>query len=127
MAKPDYKKILAKNPAAKPTPEYDVFTPFVVPQAETPAVTKTAPRKKPTHVRQEPVASTKAEVPRERPVYLTEVDKTENRIAVGHSMFPSRQRQLNDMAYEEGRKQWLILDQAIEEYVERHHPNREKK
>jgi hypothetical protein len=57
----------------------------------------------------------------ERPIFLTPVDTSERRASQGFLMYPSRHRQLKDIAYIEGRNPWEVLDDALEEYAVRHY------
>ncbi len=52
---------------------------------------------------------------------LTPVDTSEKPFNRGFHMYPSRHEQLLDLAYIEKRKPWEIVDQALSEYVKRHH------
>jgi len=56
-----------------------------------------------------------------RPAVLTPVDTSEKPFNRGFHMYPSRHEQLLDLAYVERRKPWEIIDQALAEYVKRHH------
>lgn len=59
---------------------------------------------------------------REPMVKLTPVDTSERPVSHGFQMYPSRHRQLaKDLAYIEDRNPWLIMDDALEEYVIRHY------
>jgi hypothetical protein len=62
--------------------------------------------------------------PIERPIYLTPVDTSETPFNRGFHMYPSRHRQLLDLAYIEDRKPWEIVEQALAEYVKRHYRGR---
>ena len=57
----------------------------------------------------------------ERPIFLTPVDTSETPFNRGFHMYPSRHRQLLDLAYIEARKPWEIVEQALAEYVKRHY------
>jgi hypothetical protein len=53
---------------------------------------------------------------------ITSVDTSETPINRGFAMYPSRHRQVaKDLAYIEDRNPWLIIDDALEEYVTRHY------
>ncbi len=52
---------------------------------------------------------------------LTPVDTSEKPFNRGFHMYPSRHEQLLDLAYIEKRRPWEIVDQALSEYVKRHH------
>src|SRR6266511_5348375 len=56
-----------------------------------------------------------------RPPALTPVDTSEKPFNRGFHMYPSRHEQLLDLAYIEKRRPWEIVDQALSEYVKRHH------
>jgi len=56
-----------------------------------------------------------------RTTALTPVDTSEKPFNRGFHMYPSRHEQLLDLAYIEKRKPWEIIDQALSEYVKRHH------
>jgi hypothetical protein len=62
--------------------------------------------------------------PVERPLFLTPVDPTEKLFNRGFHMYPSRHKQLRDLAYYEDRNPWEIVDQALGEYVKRHYGNK---
>jgi hypothetical protein len=53
---------------------------------------------------------------------ITQVDTSETPINRGFAMYPSRHRQVaKDLSYIEDRNPWLIIDDALEEYVVRHY------
>jgi hypothetical protein len=63
----------------------------------------------------------------ERPLYLTPVDTSEKPSNQGFHMYPSRHKQLRDLAYYEDRNPWEIVDQALGEYVKRHYGSKVRK
>ena len=59
---------------------------------------------------------------------LTPVDTSERPVSRGFQMYPSRHRQLaKDLAYIEDRNPWLIIDDALEEYVVKHYGREHKR
>jgi hypothetical protein len=98
--------------APKPMPAAPVAPaqPVVAPEPVEPALQ--APTAEPVGT----VAST------ERQIYLTPVDTNEQATNRGFVMYPSRHTQVvRDLSYIEGRRPWLIIDDALEEYVTRHY------
>jgi hypothetical protein len=73
-----------------------------------------------TPERKRTVAATRP-APVERPMFLTPVDTSEKPFNQGFHMYPSRHRQLRDLAYIEDRRPWEVVEQALAEYVERHY------
>lgn len=54
--------------------------------------------------------------------HITIVDTSEAPMNRGFFMYPSRHTQIaKDLAYHEDRKPWLIIEDALEEYVVRHY------
>lgn len=61
-------------------------------------------------------------------VQLTAVDTSEQPVNRGFHMYPTRHRQVvRDLAYIEDRKPWLIIEDALEEYVVRHYGREHKR
>ncbi|GAA0295401.1 hypothetical protein ACKI1I_46425 [Streptomyces turgidiscabies] len=140
MDKSAYKKL--RGSGVKPVPVID-FDPFAKPKPKSDAVVtpgepkQTEPsveagksaataREQTTPV-EAPGSSNKTSVEGGRLPFITEVNKTEKLITRTSAMYPSRHTQLGDMAYWENRKPWQIIDQALEEYVKRHHSNKKGK
>jgi hypothetical protein len=95
--------------ASEPVPE----SRSAVPQSEVPKLAPT-----PT----EPTSTA------ESSINLTPVDTSERPVSHGFQMYPSRHRQLaKDLAYIEDRNPWLIIDDALEEYVLRHYGREHKR
>ena len=89
-------------------------------EAPTPRESVRAPERKSAR-------ATTAPAPSERPIFLTPVDTSEMPFNRGFHMYPSRHRQLLDLAYIEGRKPWEIVEQALAEYVKRHYDGKARK
>ena len=93
--------------ASEPVAEAPSEAPSEVPQSEIPKPAPTPP---------EPTSTA------ESSINLTPVDTSERPVSHGFQMYPSRQRQLaKDLAYIEDRNPWLIIDDALEEYVVKHY------
>jgi hypothetical protein len=123
MTKPDYDKI--KKSQSLPTPMAD-FDPFAAPEAR-PIVSPPPITEPPIQASVDTAESSTAPdvaATDKRPLFFAEVNREERRVGVGYLMYPSRQEQLNDIAYLERRKPWEIIDQALEEYVKRHYGKR---
>ncbi|WP_427921155.1 hypothetical protein [Streptomyces sp. cg40] len=69
----------------------------------------------------EPATASESPQDSNPPIQLTIVNVDEKRVAQGTGMRPSRHRQLKELAFHEDRDNWLIVDDAIEEYVVRHY------
>ncbi|WP_239310613.1 hypothetical protein [Frankia sp. Cj3] len=122
----DFKKLRAEALAAEPRariPQVDV-------EASKPTLTEPVAPTQPTAARA-PVEAvqhdTTAAEPKmasssERPVYITPVDTSEQPTNRGFAMYPSRHTQVvRDLTFIEGRRPWLIIEDALEEYVVKHY------
>jgi hypothetical protein len=106
-----------------------------VPQIDPEAVSSTAderptPPSEPANPdpRVEPMAPTVADaaIPPSQPTghaaTLTPVNTKEPPVNRGFFMYPSRHRQVaKDLAYIEDRKPWMIIEDALDEYVVKHY------
>lgn len=64
----------------------------------------------------------------QRPVYITQVETDELPTNRGFAMYPSRHTQLvRDLTFVEGRRPWLIIEDALEEYVVKHYGKQHKR
>ncbi|MFD0634111.1 hypothetical protein ACFQ9X_23710 [Catenulispora yoronensis] len=61
------------------------------------------------------------------PVRLATVDTNEAPVNRGFHMYPSRHKQLRDLAYVEERKPWQVIEDALEEYVTRRYGKQYKR
>lgn len=76
----------------------------------------------------EPTPTVETPPPSGTTINLTPVDTSEPPVSHGFQMYPSRHRQLaKDLAYIEDRYPWLIMDDALEEYVVRHYGKEHKR
>jgi hypothetical protein len=120
-----FKQLAAKDREMQPRvaiPQIDpadTSTPVELPPA--PQASASAPEHESVRAPERKSVKPAAPVPTERPIYLTPVDKSETLLNRGFHMYPSRHRQLLDMAYIEDRKPWEIVEQALAEYVKRHY------
>ncbi|MGW2851480.1 hypothetical protein ACWDAZ_05395 [Streptomyces sp. NPDC001215] len=117
-----------KQGSIKPTSlDFDPFAP--------PAPKPAAINPEPAEVRPEPVPHPEAIAPTKpdpvqeeqattRPIFITEVDKAEKPTSRSFSMYPSRHKQVGDLAYIEERHPWQIIDDALELYVKKNHPKK---
>lgn len=107
--------ILPVNPETpKPTPAATVEP--AIQTAQPPSIEPVEPTR-PVRTLDEP----EQEAPSEPPRTLTLVDTTERPRSLSSSIFPSRHKQLKDLAYIEDRDRWKIIEDALEEYAVRHY------
>ena len=128
MAGSNFKKQLSERRASAPRvaiPQVDPEAPKPMPAKPVAPVQPTAPtpRVEPddqprTAVTDESSVTTAPEV---APVRLAAVDTKEAPVNRGFHMYPSRHKQLRDLAYVEERKPWHVIEDALEEYVSRHY------
>lgn len=116
----DFRKQAKENPM-KPTP---VHIPQLDPLAdiEQPGTKKQEPVAPVTPIVR-PIVQIREPAPEpDQPQRITLVDTTETPTNRGFSMYPSRHRQIaKDLAYLEDRNPWLIIDDALEDYVIKHY------
>lgn len=108
-----FKKQAAQQRQAVPQIDMESAKPVVAPMRGEPANTTVGPTQESAETPVEPVA--------QRP-RITVVDTSETPTNRGFSMYPSRHRQVaKDLAYIEDRHPWEIIEDALEEYVIKHH------
>lgn len=130
----DFKKQMTERKAAVPRiaipqvdPEAPKPTPAepVVPVRPTVASQRVDPDDQPlAAVADEPSTSVMQEA---APVRLAAVDTSEAPVNRGFHMYPSRHKQLRDLAYVEERKPWQVVEAALDEYVTRHYGKQYKR
>ena len=123
----NFKKQLDKKPDMSP-PRYAI--PQVDPERPkpTPAAVVEAPVQATPVISVEPTASVVTPAQdADQAIRLATVDGSEAPMSRGTQMRPSRHEQLRDLAYLENRKFWLIIDDALEEYVVRHYGKQYKR
>lgn len=134
MAGRDFKKHLGEQKMKAPR----VAIPQVDPEAPKPASAGLVASAQPPPVPQrvEPVDQPRTAVTDDSTantaqetalVRLTAVDTSEAPVNRGFHMYPSRHRQLRDLAYIEERKPWQVVEDALEEYVMRHYGKQYKR
>lgn len=57
---------------------------------------------------------------------LVDVDRTEQLRMAGFHMYPSRHKQLKQLAFFEDRKQWEIIEDALTDYVKKHYGKKKR-
>lgn len=128
MASRDFKKQLSERKASTPRvaiPQVDPEAPKPTPaEPVAPAQPPAAPGRVETVDQPGAAASDESAVPTAQemvPVRLATVDTNEAPVNRGFHMYPSRHKQLRDLAYVEERKPWQVIEDALEEYVIRHY------
>jgi hypothetical protein len=117
---------LQAEPPTSPAPQperqpSDAGTPELAIEEAPPAEVSEPPRESTRTLERESANAPVAPAMAVRPAVLTPVDTSEKPFNRGFHMYPSRHEQLLDLAYIEKRKPWEIIDQALSEYVKRHH------
>lgn len=128
MASRDFKKQLSERKASTPRvaiPQVDPEAPKPTPaEPVAPAQPPAAPGRVETVDQPDAAAPDESAVPTAQemvPVRLATVDTNEAPVNRGFHMYPSRHKQLRDLAYVEERKPWQVIEDALEEYVTRHY------
>ena len=126
MPKPNFKKLSQEPRDIEPRaaiPQIDPERPNLTPATPV-ALTQPTASQPPIEPDRHDVtaAVSKPASSSERPVYITPVDTNESPTNRGFAMYPSRHTQVvRDLTFLEGRRPWLIIEDALEEYVVKHY------
>lgn len=117
---------LPRFPIPQVDPEAPKPTPATVEPVAQPAQPVDVAPAKPT-LSAATLEESEQQAPSEQPARLTLVDTSEKTRSLSSSVFPSRHKQLKDLAYIEDRDFWRIIEDALEEYVVKHYGKQYKR